>query len=675
MWIVAISPVTAILRLATRKPGEPLNILCAPTHEAYETSLSKTGHNFYAFGHESFKTWNPSFRKVPDNYTILDASKGVAQIPLWLDLDIVLSQNKFGQYQVLSQVARQLHLPMVSLEHTLPFPGWDNNTVQQIRNMRGHVNVFISEYSIGQWNWDCKDDTEIIHHSIDVDTFCPAYNDDFKRKGVILSVVNDWINRDWCKIAGQKILTNIGYIPIEKIVVGNNVLTDCGRFHKVTKTFERDYCGDLVKIWVDKKKDPICFTPEHNIRVYRDGQEKYIESNRLRVGDKLKFPEIQQSEFYPTDTKFAWLIGNIIGDGSISTSGNISICCNLDELEKADKLKNLLHEIVGFSSISERHIANGKNILTVESTSKILGNWLRDKIGTYSKNKKIPDFIFLSSNDNKLAILQGLWSCDGSFKNGNRGYRFVYSTTSVQLASQVSAILHHFGIRCEIRKEKRSTNKSNYIYRIVSDDKDNVDRCKNLIQNGSYYEPYSYTITNLEIETEWNGKVYNCSVENDPSYVVYPGFVAHNCCGFSIWQRVTKDLPVDVWGDTKGLSIAAPSTDALASIYRGSRIFLNTSTISPVPTSLLEAMASGCAIVSTATCMIPHIIKNGVNGFISNDEAELRKYLEMLLEDEGLAKRLGDEARKTVVKHFSEERFVAEWNEIFERTASTAFLG
>ena len=106
------------------------------------------------------------------------------------------------------------------------------------------------------------------------------------------------------------------------------------------------------------------------------------------------------------------------------------------------------------------------------------------------------------------------------------------------------------------------------------------------------------------------------------------------CCGFTIWQGVTKGLPVSVLGDTPGLSKPASSFDKLVRAYQSSRIFLNTSTISPVPTSLLEAMACGCAVVSTATCMIPEIIKNGVNGFISNDEEELKEMLVELLNNE-----------------------------------------
>lgn len=158
-------------------------------------------------------------------------------------------------------------------------------------------------------------------------------------------------------------------------------------------------------------------------------------------------------------------------------------------------------------------------------------------------------------------------------------------------------------------------------------------------------------------DTEKNGKIL--SVVND--------FVNRDyCCNYSGWQRITQELPIRLVGNTPGLSEPAKDIHALASEYQQASVFLNTSTVSPVPMSLLEAMSCGCAIVSTATCMIPEIIENGVNGFISNDEDELREYTQQLLEDPKLAKKLGDCARQTISEKFSEERFINDWNEIFD---------
>ena len=144
------------------------------------------------------------------------------------------------------------------------------------------------------------------------------------------------------------------------------------------------------------------------------------------------------------------------------------------------------------------------------------------------------------------------------------------------------------------------------------------------------------------------------------------------CCGFSIWNRVTQNLPTHVIGDTPGLSEPSESLESLRDSYCEAQVFVNTSTHSPIPCSLLEAMSCGCAVVSTATCLIPEIIENGVNGFLSNDEDELRQYTVDLLNDPELAAKMGEEARRTIEKVFNMDRFVSEWNSVLRGVADYA---
>jgi len=332
------SLVQTILRNATRKRGEPINILSFPTHERYQSNLSKTGQNFYLWQGEGIKPWRGDYAEVPEGTILLNPDKGSNQIPAEVDIDLVLSQNKFGQFEIAQQIANQLHLPLVSIEHTLPMETWGISELNQLYNMRGDVNIFISEYSRGRWGWG-EDEAFVIHHGIDSIEFSPEPNPQAERESVVLSVVNDWINRDWC-------------------------------------------------------------------------------------------------------------------------------------------------------------------------------------------------------------------------------------------------------------------------------------------------------------------------------------------CGFNLWREITgypeTELPLTVLGDTPGLSESAKSTEELINTYRKSLVFLNTSLISPVPTSLLEAMSCGCAVVTTATCMIPDIIENGKNGYISNDPKELRSFVDTLLADKELALEMGKNARQTIIDKFSLISFVSNWNQIFQ---------
>lgn len=333
--------VNTILRSSHR--GNIINVLTAPTHERYESGLAKTSCQFYGWQGPGIKGWTESYAKVPSNYMLMNPNLGNNQIPLDVDIDICLSQNKFGQFQVMKAVSHQLQCPFISLEHTLPPSEWTNAQLIPHREMAGDVNVFISEYSRDKWGWT-KETANVIHHGVDTDLFSPAPPSDWQtpqwveKEDVVCSVVNDWMNRDWC-------------------------------------------------------------------------------------------------------------------------------------------------------------------------------------------------------------------------------------------------------------------------------------------------------------------------------------------CGFRIWQSITgwpkPIFPLNVWGSTPGLSQPTNGVGHLVQELRRSRVFLNTSLISPVPTSLLEAMSVGCAVVTTDNCMLPEIIEDGVNGFITNDIDKLRWHTQNLLKNRDLADKIGEAGRETIMQRFSMDKFVKNWNGLF----------
>lgn len=140
------------------------------------------------------------------------------------------------------------------------------------------------------------------------------------------------------------------------------------------------------------------------------------------------------------------------------------------------------------------------------------------------------------------------------------------------------------------------------------------------------------------------------------------------CLNYSGWERLTGGLPAKIIGENNpgGESISDPNE--LCDQYNKCSVYLNTTTFSPIPMSLLEAMSCGCAVVSTATCAIPEVIKHGYNGFISNNEQELRGYIQGLLDNPELREEIGANARKTIEERFTEKLFVDSWNELFYKT-------
>lgn len=139
--------------------------------------------------------------------------------------------------------------------------------------------------------------------------------------------------------------------------------------------------------------------------------------------------------------------------------------------------------------------------------------------------------------------------------------------------------------------------------------------------------------------------------------------------GFDIWQQIIQLLPnqLKLVGDNKGISRAANSISELVTEYNSAEIFLNTSTFSPIPTVLLEAMSCGRPVVSTNTCMIPEVIQHGYNGMLYNTPEEAVAHIQTLQANPDVAAELGRNARKTILEQFHIKDFTKNWNQVFEK--------
>jgi glycosyltransferase involved in cell wall biosynthesis len=134
--------------------------------------------------------------------------------------------------------------------------------------------------------------------------------------------------------------------------------------------------------------------------------------------------------------------------------------------------------------------------------------------------------------------------------------------------------------------------------------------------------------------------------------------------GFNCWSKVTNGLPTNPVGNTKDFSKATKNIDELLKVYQNASVFLNTSSWLSCPKSVLEAMSVGCPVVTTATTILPEIIENGVNGYISHDEKELREMVIELLENPAKGMEFGERARKTIIEKFNINNFKDSWNEV-----------
>lgn len=177
---------TSVRNYVTRKPKDKFKILTFCTHERYETTLCKTGHEFYSLS--TSKKWDG---EIPDNYHIMDKTNFIPS-----GYDLILSQSRFGQFEFASRLNQRLRLPIITLEHTVPTPDLSKIHLDKMCSMVGDVNVFISNYSAKVWSdLGIKNSVNVIEHCVDTDVFKPT---DEPKDSYILTVANQFKYRDYC---------------------------------------------------------------------------------------------------------------------------------------------------------------------------------------------------------------------------------------------------------------------------------------------------------------------------------------------------------------------------------------------------------------------------------------------------------------------------------------------
>jgi glycosyltransferase involved in cell wall biosynthesis len=121
--------------------------------------------------------------------------------------------------------------------------------------------------------------------------------------------------------------------------------------------------------------------------------------------------------------------------------------------------------------------------------------------------------------------------------------------------------------------------------------------------------------------------------------------------------------------------LGAQPQEAVRPAYRRATLFVLPCVVSAdgdrdgMPNVLLEAMASGVPVVSTAVVGIPEWIQSGRNGLLVDprNPVMLADALDLLLADADLRDRLAQAARRTIEAHFTIERNSMELVTLFQR--------
>lgn len=378
-----------------------------------------------------------------------------------------------------------------------------------------------------------------------------------------------WTGSCPCFPAGTMVMTRRGHKPIEKVRVGDEVLTHRSRWRPVTAIGSND--ADLVAVrgqghwglvttanhpfltgkdeWtnasdlVGKRWRTVAQVPEGAIPPiennrgvmlergswrsvgWKDGHVVYLgrfgseAEARQRRADAMRLGEINvrgADGADPTTIGFARFLGYWVGDGW--TSGNNVFLCGAKG--DADLLKSIMDGAkLSCSTSMERTSARAR------CGSKCLANWLAEHFGSGASSKRIPVWLHGAPADYREAFLAGYAEADGHTEWTER----CWTTTSRSLAIGTRILLNQQGISASIGWKSVKASKVNGrpippsgFFRVTG-----------------YASTQSFTFSKehgigyvRSVKPAGRGKVYNLSVAEDETYAA-DGIVVHNCQPFS----------------------------------------------------------------------------------------------------------------------------------------------
>ncbi len=181
-------------------------------------------------------------------------------------------------------------------------------------------------------------------------------------------------------------------------------------------------------------------TPEHPVLVMnKKGHLVFKEISKLKEGEcvAVSFKNEAFGNSAKIDEKTSYMMGLLTGDGNMSHSSRVGFTTTDRELEKV------------FTSFVETYDETLEVKRGTDGITHIVNSWklkkhLYDMGMSYllSYDKVIPPSVLQAPKKVVAKFLQGLFDSDGSFER----YSVTYSTVSVKLSDQISALLLNFGI-------------------------------------------------------------------------------------------------------------------------------------------------------------------------------------------------------------------------------------
>lgn len=330
-----------------------------------------------------------------------------------------------------------------------------------------------------------------------------------------------------CFVAGTMVLTPRGYVPIEDIKQGDEVVSGEGSIRKVTAVGSKMAKVGSLKVL---GRAPITCTPNHPFMcvssthshcgrrvLHGDYEEtradesvgKYV--GRLPNGENLPPTNIPTPPLNLADAlEFA---GWYVGDGYIrrfKDKNKKAVILALCSPKKIEKFKARFGAVVHFCEGSD-----GK--LTIYNTQ--LANWLVEQFGEHAYGKRIPYWLY--SLKERFLFLEGYTATDGTTKENTTRF----PTVSKALAYGVADLIGAASV-CKCRTKPKSVIQGRVVNQrtcyYVSWIRTKTPR------TFKHKNRYASIVRSYDDSANDISRVYNLTVEGDHTYIA-EGLYTHNC--------------------------------------------------------------------------------------------------------------------------------------------------
>lgn len=343
-----------------------------------------------------------------------------------------------------------------------------------------------------------------------------------------------------CFKSGTRVMTEKGIKAIEKISIGDMILTKEGRYMPCNAVMNKE-TNKIIGVKAQGMYEPLITTPSHPFFIKRNKASDpiWVNANDIVNGDMVAYRCID-GDYKIKNKEYWYMVGRFLGDGWIldgkrkskiekghrgsrinSFNHKVVICCNKNERED---LKSIISKAGYKYTLSPDTTVDKFIICNKELTDEL------KKYGRYAIGKKLSKESFQLEYSRKKALFDGWLSADGYIeKNGS----YKVTTISKELVMDM-AIIARDVYKCPVSISKKTVNRICVIEgRKVNEHPQFCLTVSNSNRYGFYEDGFVWCLVKKVFSELRHTKVYNIGVLNDETYTAN-GITVHNCQPFSV---------------------------------------------------------------------------------------------------------------------------------------------